>query len=46
MTKTMKIAFQGEQGANSHIAIAEAYSDAEPLGCPTFEAALAAIASG
>src|SRR4030081_1822962 len=44
--KTMKIAFQGEQGANSHIAIAEAYPDAEPLACPTFEDALAAIASG
>jgi prephenate dehydratase len=46
MTKTMKIAFQGEPGANSHIAIAEAYPDAEPLACPTFEDALAAIASG
>ena len=46
MTKTMKIAFQGEPGANSHIAIAEAYPDAEPLPCPTFEDALAAITSG
>src|SRR5580692_4971595 len=46
MTKTMKIAFQGEPGANSHIAIAEAYPDAEPLPCPTFEDALAAISSG
>src|SRR5713226_10200730 len=46
MTKTMKIAFQGEQGANSHLAIAEAYPDAEPLACPTFEDALAAITSG
>src|ERR1700728_1799135 len=45
-TKTMKIAFQGEPGANSHIAITEAYPDAEALGCPTFEDALAAIASG
>ena len=42
----MKIAFQGEPGANSHIAIAEAYPDAEPLPCPTFEDALAAISSG
>src|SRR5258708_2226856 len=41
MTKTMKIAFQGEQGANSHLAIAEAYPDAEPLACPTFDAARA-----
>ena len=46
MTKKLKIAFQGEPGANSHIAIAEAYPDAEPLPCPTFEDALAAIASG
>ena len=45
-TKTMKIAFQGEPGANSHIAIVEAYPDAEPLPCPTFEDALAAITSG
>src|SRR6266403_2016910 len=44
--KTMKIAFQGEPGANSHIAIVEAYPDAEPLPCPTFEDASAAIASG
>src|SRR6187431_3793009 len=46
MTKQLKIAFQGEPGANSHIAIAEAYPDAEPLPCPTFEDALAAISSG
>src|SRR3979409_1071733 len=46
MTKTMKVAFQGEPGANSHIAIVEAYPDAEPLPCPTFEDALAAISSG
>ena len=42
----MKIAFQGELGANSHIAIAEAYPAAEPLPCATFEDALSAIASG
>jgi prephenate dehydratase len=46
MTKTMKIAFQGEPGANSHIAIVEAYPDAVPLPCATFEDALAAISSG
>jgi prephenate dehydratase len=46
MSKTMKIAFQGEPGANSHIAIVEAYPDAVPLPCATFEDALAAIASG
>lgn len=42
----MKIAFQGELGANSNIAIDEAYPDAEALPCATFEDALAAISSG
>ncbi|MEW6641448.1 MAG: prephenate dehydratase [Pseudomonadota bacterium] len=42
----MKIAFQGEKGANSHIAITEAYPDAVALPCATFEDALAAISSG
>ncbi len=42
----MKIAFQGEAGANSHIAITEAYPDAEALPCATFEDALGAITSG
>src|SRR5579863_8909253 len=46
MTKPKKIAFQGEPGANSHIAIAEAYPHAQALPSPTFEDALAAIASG
>ena len=46
MTKTLKIAFQGEPGANSHIAITEAYPDAEALPCATFEDALSAIGSG
>jgi prephenate dehydratase len=46
MTQPMTIAFQGEPGANSHIAIAEAFPDATPLPCATFEDALAAITSG
>src|SRR5437588_6605689 len=46
MTQKLKIAFQGEPGANSHIASGEAYPKAEPLPCPTFEDALAAIATG
>src|SRR6195952_1980033 len=46
MTRPIKVAFQGEPGANSHIAIVEAYPDAEPLPCATFEDALAAISSG
>jgi prephenate dehydratase len=44
VNKTM--AFQGEPGANSHIAIREAYPDYEPLPCRTFEDALNAIAAG
>src|ERR1700738_4835312 len=46
MTHLKKVASQGEPGANSHIAIAEAYPGAEPQPCPTFEDALAAISSG
>ena len=46
MSQKLKIAFQGEPGANSHIAIVEAYPDAEPIPCATFEDALAAISSG
>jgi prephenate dehydratase len=42
----LKIVFQGEPGANSHIACREAYPDAVPMPCPTFEDALNAIASG
>src|SRR5581483_2623315 len=40
------IAFQGEPGANSHIACNEAYPAYEPLPCPTFEDAFAAVRSG
>ena len=39
----MKIAYQGEPGANSHIACLEAYPAAEPLACGTFEDAFAAV---
>src|ERR1700745_1513165 len=45
MTKP-KIAFQGERGANSHLACNEAYPDYEPMPCPTFEDAFAAVAAG
>ena len=41
-----KIAYQGEPGANSHIACREAYPDIEPLPCPTFEDAFAAVRTG
>jgi prephenate dehydratase len=43
---SMRISYQGEPGANSHIASAEIYPRATPLPCPTFEDALAAVKSG
>jgi prephenate dehydratase len=43
---TGHISFQGEPGANSHIACAEAYPDLTPLPCPTFEDAFAAVQEG
>jgi prephenate dehydratase len=42
----LKVAFQGEPGANSDIAAREVYPGCEPLPCATFEDALAAISSG
>ena len=41
-----RISYQGEPGANSHIACAEVHPDFEPLPCATFEDALAAVKSG
>jgi prephenate dehydratase len=46
MTAAKKIVFQGEPGANSHLAAREVYPDHEPVPCPTFEDAFAAISSG
>jgi prephenate dehydratase len=48
MSKQSKrsIVFQGEPGANSHIACNEAYPDDLPVPCPTFEDAFSAVASG
>jgi prephenate dehydratase len=43
---TSKIAYQGEPGANSHIACREAYPDHEPVACGTFEDAFAAVKEG
>ncbi|MBB4017225.1 prephenate dehydratase [Chelatococcus caeni] len=40
------IAYQGEPGANSHIACKDAYPDWEPLPCATFEDAFAAVQEG
>ncbi len=44
--KNRTIIFQGEPGANSHIACKQAYPHFEPVPCPTFEDALNAIMSG
>ncbi|MBU6373384.1 MAG: prephenate dehydratase [Alphaproteobacteria bacterium] len=43
---TRKISFQGELGANSHIACRAVRPDYEPLPCPTFEDAFAAVSEG
>ncbi len=40
------VAFQGELGANSHIAIEELFPSSEPLPCPTFEDAFSAVREG
>jgi prephenate dehydratase len=40
-----KIVFQGEPGANSHLAISQAYPDAEAVPCATFEDAFAALSA-
>ncbi len=41
-----RIAYQGEPGANSHIACNEMFPGFEPWPCPTFEDALAVVKSG
>ncbi|MCK0197119.1 prephenate dehydratase [Ancylobacter sp. 6x-1] len=46
MTRRNSIVFQGEPGANSHIACREAYPDMEPVPCATFEDAFAALQNG
>jgi len=45
-SRQRKIAYQGEAGANSHIACREAYRDFEPLPCPTFEDVFAVLRAG
>jgi prephenate dehydratase len=46
MTGPLKIAFQGEPGANSHEACRSHYPDYEPYPCATFEDAFEAVKSG
>jgi len=43
---TDRISFQGEPGANSHIAARESYPTLEPMPCPSFEDAFAAVSEG
>ena len=45
MTKK-KISYQGEPGANSHIACVNVYPDYQPIACDTFEDAFAAVENG
>jgi prephenate dehydratase len=46
MTAKSTIAYQGEPGANSHIACAESFPAMTPLPCATFEDAFAALQDG
>ena len=46
MSIVQKIAYQGEPGANSHIACNDVFPDWEPLPCASFEDAFAAISEG
>src|SRR5262245_9209347 len=40
-----RIAFQGEPGAYSHLSCRTAYPDHEPVPCPSFEDAFAAVST-
>src|SRR6266576_859760 len=46
MATPKKIVFQGEPGANSHLAIREAYPYSEAVPCATFDDAFAATTTG
>jgi prephenate dehydratase len=41
-----RVVYQGEPGANSHLACREAFPDLEAVACPTFEDALQAVKAG
>jgi prephenate dehydratase len=41
-----RVAYQGEPGANSHLACREVFPDLEAAACATFEDALAAVKAG
>ncbi len=44
--KKTTIIYQGEPGANSHLACMNAYEDAEAIAAPTFEDAFSAVETG
>ncbi|MBO0346427.1 prephenate dehydratase [Roseibium limicola] len=46
MSDRKKIVFQGEDGANSHMACQNVYPDYEPIPCATFEDCFTAIENG
>ena len=46
MTEPRFIAYQGEAGANSHIACVDNFPEMKPLPCATFEDAFAALQDG
>ncbi|OLP53457.1 prephenate dehydratase [Rhizobium rhizosphaerae] len=46
MSKTNRISFQGDFGANSDMACRDMFPSMEPLPCPTFEDAFVALESG
>ena len=46
MSTAKIIAYQGEAGANSHIACQDVYPDWQPLACASFEDAFTAISEG
>jgi prephenate dehydratase len=41
-----KVTYQGEPGANSHIAALAVFPDCDAIACPTFEDALSQVAGG
>ena len=43
---TLRVAYQGEPGANSHLACHEVFPELEAAACATFEDALAAVKTG
>ena len=45
MNDSIRIAYQGEPGSNSHIVSREHYPDAEAVACASFEDVFAAVAS-